>query len=74
MDQSGNNSQMQATANNMVKQLGNIYTALMKVFPSATGTTTSATGGAATLPSNPVGFLEVTNPTTGEIVKIPFYN
>ena len=56
------------------KILGTIQQALKAMFPQLLGTATTATGGAATLPANPVGFLTVTNPTTNTTVKIPYYN
>jgi hypothetical protein len=46
---------------------------LIKAFPQATGTSGSATGGAATLPANPVGFIVSTIPGTSTVVKIPYY-
>lgn len=45
---------------------------LTKSFPQTVGTATTATGGAATLPGNPVGFLVVTLPN-GTSAKIPYY-
>lgn len=74
MTDNANNALMLAAMKNAVQGLGNICSTLSKVFPNATGTTTTATGGAATLPANPVGFMEVVNPTTGAIVKVPFYS
>lgn len=41
-------------------------------FPQQAGTATSATGGSASLPANPVGFLTVTLPN-GTSVKVPYY-
>jgi hypothetical protein len=35
-------------------------------------TSASATAGGAVLPSNPVGFIEMT--VNGKIVKVPYYN
>jgi len=37
-----------------------------------TKTASSATSGSATLPSNPVGFIEMT--VNGKIYKVPYYN
>ena len=37
-----------------------------------TKTAPSATSGSATLPSNPVGFIEMT--VNGKIYKVPYYN
>ena len=58
---------------NGVKVLSGILQALQQIFPSAIGTSTSATGGSATLPGNPVGFIEVKDPATGNVLKVPFY-
>ena len=46
---------------------------ISKVFPNASATSATATGGAATLPANPVGFLVAVNPATGATIKIPYY-
>lgn len=44
------------------------------VFPQTIGTAASAVAGSATLPANPVGFLSVVNPTSGDTVLIPYYD
>ena len=54
-----------------VGYLGKIVKAILSVFPQQTGTSTTATGGAATLPANPLGFLIVTLPNV-TTVKVPF--
>lgn len=59
---------------NLVTAVTNIGTTLAKSFPQVVGNSTTATGGSATLPGNPVGFMEVVNPTTGTTVKVPYYN
>lgn len=56
-----------------VQYLGKIYQALQNAFAQIGGTSGTATGGAATLPANPVGFLIVTLPN-GTAAKIPYYN
>lgn len=56
-----------------VQALNAILTALKAFFPSATGTSSTATGGAATLPSQPVGFINVTLPN-GAQAKVPYYS
>ena len=61
------------TLQNLVQALNSINTTLGKVFPQGLGTATTATAGTATLPSAPVGFLEVMNPATGASVKVPYY-
>ena len=67
------NINMITAAQNAVIQLGNIYKALLAVFPAVSGTSSTATGGAATLPANPVGYLTVTLPS-GATAKVPYYN
>lgn len=54
------------------KTLGLLVKAFQTVFPQQTGTATTATGGAATLPGNPVGFVVVSLPD-GTSAKIPYY-
>lgn len=61
-----------STQTSGVKYLGMIYQALTKAFGSIGGTSGSATGGAATLPANPVGFVTMTLPN-GTSVKVPYY-
>ena len=56
-----------------VTNLANIYQAILKVFPQQTGTASTATAGAATLPAAPAGFIVVSLPN-GAIAKIPYYN
>jgi len=55
-----------------VNYLGHIVKAILSVFPQQTGTAGTATGGAATLPGNPVGFITVTLPN-GTLAKVPYY-
>jgi hypothetical protein len=55
-----------------VRALSAIVTALGNIFPQTSGTATSATAGAATLPANPVGFIVVTLPN-GTSAKVPYY-
>ena len=70
----GGFSDLITTLKNLVISANTINQTIAKVFPQAIGTATSATGGSATLPSNPVGFLDVVNPATGATVKIPYYS
>lgn len=63
---------LNSTQQSGVKYLGQIILAIKSVFPQQTGTATTATGGAATLPANPVGFIVVTLPD-GTIAKVPYY-
>lgn len=65
----GNRSVMQ----NAVKVLSAMLTVFQSTFPQVTGTSGSATAGAATLPANPVGFITITLPD-GTTAKIPYYN
>lgn len=55
-----------------VSYLGLLIQAIKSVFPQQTGTASSATAGAATLPAKPVGFIVVTLPS-GTVVKVPYY-
>ena len=57
---------------NIAKAIASANQTLSKSFPQSVGTSTSATGGAATLPANPVGFLTITMPD-GTSKKIPYY-
>lgn len=59
---------------NLVSAVTTISNTLGKVFPLATGTAATATGGAATLPGAPVGFIEVYVPSLAATVKVPYYN
>jgi hypothetical protein len=69
---------LQAVVNvlfNGIQVLSRLQQTMARVFPQWTGTTaTTATGGAATLPANPVGFILIVNPTTGATVRIPYYS
>lgn len=58
---------------NGVISIGNLTSVIKTVFPQQSGTSATATGGAATLPSNPVGFINVTLPN-GTTVKVPYYS
>lgn len=55
-----------------VQSLNQILVTLQRSFPQQTGTSGTATGGAATLPGNPVGFIVVTLPD-GTSAKVPYY-
>lgn len=59
---------------NGVQAINNLNQSILMVFPQATGTAGSATGGAATLPANPVGFIEVYVPSLSATVLIPYYD
>ncbi len=56
-----------------VTYLGLLIQAIKTVFPQMTGTSTTATAGAQTLPANPSGFIIVTLPD-GTTKKVPFYD
>lgn len=55
-----------------VQALNAIVAALQNILPSFGATATSATSGAATLPGNPAGFVEVN--IGGQVKLLPFYN
>ena len=46
---------------------------MQAVFPYIVSTSSSATGGAATLPASPVGFIDITLPN-GTSAKVPYYS
>jgi len=58
---------------NLSQAVVNLTKAITSVFPNSGATASTASAGAATLPSNPVGFIEVTLPS-GTLVKVPYYN
>lgn len=62
------------TIKNLVVTGNQINQTIAKSFPQATGTAATATGGAAVLPANPVGFIQVFVPSLGTTVKVPYYN
>lgn len=64
---------IRSVLSNGVRVLSLILQALTKSFPQQTGTSGTATGGAATLPGNPVGFVVITLPD-GTSAKLPYYS
>lgn len=56
----------------LIRNLSALTTAISTVFPQVSSTASTASGGAATLPANPVGFFTVTTPS-GTTVKVPYY-
>lgn len=75
-DQYGNettDAQLITAANNLVIAIGELTRVMKSAFPTASGTTGAATGGGATLPANPVGFITVTLPN-GSSALVPYYN
>jgi acetyl-CoA carboxylase carboxyltransferase component len=58
---------------NIAKAISNANQILNRSFPQVVGTASTATGGAATLPAHPDGFMVVTNPQTGQSVLVPYY-
>ncbi len=61
------------TIQNAVVAINNLSAAVKSIFPAASSTTSgTATAGAATLPANPAGFINVT--INGTPVKVPYYN
>jgi len=67
------NSGILATLQQGVQAINQVIQTLKAVFPISGGTTTTATGGSATLPANPVGFITVTLPD-GTAAKVPYYS
>jgi len=63
---------LNVTQQSGVRYIGLLIQAIKSVFPQQSGTATTATGGAATLPANPVGFIVVSLPN-GTSVKVPYY-
>jgi len=63
---------LNVTQQSGVRYLGLLIQAIRAVFPQQTGTATTATGGGATLPGSPVGFIVVSLPN-GTSVKVPYY-
>ncbi|MGN6102995.1 MAG: hypothetical protein ACTHOR_17795 [Devosia sp.] len=55
-----------------VRALNEIVQAIKNVLPSWGSTASTASGGAATLPANPVGFVEVT--INGATKLVPYYD
>ena len=58
---------------NAVTAINALNVTIKATLPFAQSNATTATGGAATLPANPVGYLVLTNPVTGLPVKVPYY-
>lgn len=71
-DRSSTDAQIVTAANNLVIAIGELTKVMAAVFPAAGGVSASATAGAATLPANPVGFIDVTLPD-GTAAKVPYY-
>ena len=67
-------SDLASVQRNATRVLSGILTAMQSIFPIAIGTSSTATGGSATLPANPVGFIEVKDPATGSVLKVPYYS
>lgn len=63
---------LNTTQQSGVRYIGLLIQAIRQIFPQQTGTATTATAGAATLPANPVGFIVVALPN-GTSVKVPYY-
>jgi hypothetical protein len=62
-----------STAKGISANISQMVSAIKAVFPQIGTTATTATGGGAALPANPVGFFLVTD-ATGIVRKVPFYN
>lgn len=61
------------TGRNILNALNQLQQTMANTFPQQGGTSTTATGGAATLPANPVGFITITLPN-GTAAKVPYYS
>ena len=62
---------IQTILQNIVKAISSLNQTINNIFPSATGTATSATAGSATLPAQPAGVVTVV--VNGATVKVPYY-
>lgn len=71
---SGTNGGVWSILQQLVQVASKIQTTIAAVFPQATGTASTATGGSATLPAAPVGFIEVYVPSLGATVKVAYYS
>jgi hypothetical protein len=65
-------SQIVTVNQNGVIALNAILQAIKNIFPSGTGVSNTANTGSATLPANPVGFVNITLPD-GSQAKVPYY-
>jgi hypothetical protein len=75
MTNESNDAQLQNLASIQlqgVKNLGLLIQAIQNAFIQFGGTAATATAGAATLPTHPVGFITATLPN-GTVVKFPYY-
>lgn len=72
-DGAPSNGGIVSTLQNGVRVMSELVTAIKAVFPAASGTSTSATAGSATLPANPVGFINVQLPD-GTEARVPYYD
>ena len=73
--QGSNDNELQLLITNIqsaVQAINGLNVTLKTVFPQQGTTATTATGGAATLPGNPLGFLNVV--VSGTTVKFPYYS
>lgn len=68
----GSLDDINSTAKGISANISQMVAAIKSVFPQIGTTSTTATGGAATLPANPVGFFNVTD-ATGVVRKVPYY-
>lgn len=72
-NQGGSTTDLATIQQQGVLNLGLILQAIRSIFPQQTGTASTATAGAATLPANPTGFIVVTLPN-GNLAKVPYYD
>ena len=72
-DSDNQNVQVLALLNQIIQAINALNQTTAAVFPAAGGTSGSATGGAATLPAHPGGFITITLPN-GTAAKVPYYS
>ena len=65
-------STLQNVVQNLASLTKQIATSTSAIFPQTQGTATTASAGSASLPSAPVGFIEIRLPD-GTTAKVPYY-
>lgn len=67
------NSNAINSLNQVVLAIAQLTKVMNTVFPTAIGTSGTATAGTV-VPTDFVGYLSVINPATGTTIKIPYYD
>jgi len=67
------NSGILSTLQNGVQAIYALVQKIGVIFPTVSGTSTTATGGAITPPAQVVGYISVTLPN-GQSVKVPYFS